>query len=163
MCMSSLVRFLCMLCLSKMWLILSFYNNCLFSVPRSHMTVSRGLRLSGSPPLEWFVTVVGALWILSPATAPSPHNSILSLPYPSPPPFPPLPLPPKRRCAGRHEHSNRSRSHHTWNVLHRNGCWIRVSDQWPMSYDTCRCVDIFFPPRRNSTNFTRCSAPFKYN
>lgn len=97
---------------------------CLLCFLRSPMTVSRGLRLGGPPPLEWSAALVGTLWFL--------YYPLFLPPIPScpSPPLPPLPPPssplPSRRCAGRHEHSNRAGSHHTWNVLLRYGCWIRV-------------------------------------
>lgn len=97
---------------------------CLLCFLRSPMTVSRGLRLGGPPPLEQSAALVGTLWFL--------YYPLFLPPIPScpSPPLPPLPPPssplPSRRCAGRHEHSNRAGSHHTWNVLLRYGCWIRV-------------------------------------
>lgn len=103
---------------------------------RSPMTVSRGLRLGGTPPLEWSVAVIGTLWFLA-------SPLLLPLSHPVPPPSPPLPPPssppPTRRCAGRHEHSNRSGSHHTWNVLFRYGCWIRVRSQFQQGVTCKKC------------------------
>lgn len=107
---------------------------CVCLVPillRSPMTVSRGLRLGGTPPLEWSV-VVGTLWFLASPVLLSPIPSCPSPSPPLPPPsYPPYP-PPTCRCAGRHEHSNRTGSHHTWNVLFRYGCWIRVSSHFQL-------------------------------
>lgn len=56
-------------------------------------------------------------------TPPPPSHPVPSPPLPSPPSSPP----PTRLCTGRHEHSNHAGSHYTRNVLHRYGCWIRVS------------------------------------
>lgn len=76
-------------------------------------------------PREWTVAAILTSWSHLPSF---PLLSPVPLPLlPFPTPFPP----PLRRCAWRHEHSNRIGSHHTWETLHRHGRRIRVSSVSP--------------------------------
>ena len=70
------------------WLNLSL---CLLtSLLRSLMTVSRGLRLGGAPPLEWSAALVRTLWFFCLPLLLPPSHPVPPLPLPLPP-LPPLP------------------------------------------------------------------------
>lgn len=99
-----------------------------------HLETLYSLLRSSWPSAVGYGSVVPHRWVVC-CSSWNPVISIAThlLPYPvpscpSPPPLSPsFPPPPPHVSAGRHEHSNHTGSHHTWDVLLGYGCWIRVS------------------------------------